>query len=186
MKSCMCVWLIAVSLVTPVAFAEIVYDEDHAPASTSAYTNVTAYANGYDSEDSVGGWGWQSYWTTTEGYNFHWYYDVYAYVCASLTIVDGKEAQAMAAGSASGWGPDGSSRNKDAYIYLDSDESLSDEDPKLPDVPGDHWSGDGHLFAGYGVHSSQNGGAGAGVYPGSGDTAYAHACIQAWCSLSGY
>ncbi len=177
--------LIAVSLVAPVAFGEIVYTEDCGGEGSVGATTVSAFANGSNPHDEAGGWGWMSYYTTEDLYNGHCYYEVYAYADATLAFADGKQCQAEGAGSASADGPAGSI-SRSAYVFLSgSGYSGGQSGWNAQSPPDDHRQADGFMWAWTSTSSSQSAGAGAGVYPGSGETAYGHGCVHAWCSLSG-
>lgn len=174
-------------LVSATAFADIEWDgayEGDADGGPS-WTSATAHADRSNSSDSCSGEGWECLYTT-EGKYCTWGYTVYAYADVWLSLHSGESCGAMAGGSASAYCSRGYGHSKSAYVSLSDSGTngryVSDWDAEDP--PGVSLNGEGWFDPFEGVSASQYGFAAAGVYPGGGDTAHAHGCIQASVSLN--
>jgi hypothetical protein len=174
---------IAMFLFAPVALGEIMYSDDSWGCGSPGGATPSAFANGYSPGTMEDGGGSMSYWTTEDLQDGHCYYEVYAYAEAHIRFADGESCAAAAVASASADGPDGSisasaSANVSGSGYDGGDDDYGPEDY-------DSGQADGHMWAWTSTSSSHSAAAGAGVQYLSGETAWAHGCEHAWCSLSG-
>jgi hypothetical protein len=172
--------LIAMVLLAPAAFGEIVYDDDCGGCGGPGGASPYALANGGNPFVDSYGWGEMSYYTTTPLTNGHCYYYVSAWAEAHVRCADDGSCIAAAAGYADGDGPDGS-------IHASADASCSgppSNDDSSPGTDADEGVADGPLPAWTSTSTSYSAEACAVVDEGSAQMANANAYIVAWCTLS--
>lgn len=178
------VCLVAMCLFAPVALGEIMYTEDSWGCGSPGGATPSAFANGNNPGTAEDGGGSMSYWTTEDIILGSCSYEVYAYAEAIICFADGESCGAAAVASASADGPLGSiSASASADVsgsgYDGGDDDYSPEDYDSLSITG-YYMGEGTS-----VSSSHSAGAGAGVQYLSGETAWAHGCEHAYCSMSG-
>lgn len=186
----LCAFLIAMLLISPVAFGEIVEtgDWDGEGQATGDWYGSGVYATAFGDDDYVLNWaeGWM--WTyTTERCICQWFLRAYAYTEVELYLYDGDWASAISSGM--GKGVCNYYPNRQAIVYQIASCSLS-ETGWFPDYYFDCDSGDEPLgeyddgenwFDPYdGVFGEHLAVVEAQITSGSNCKAVGHSCVDGW------
>jgi hypothetical protein len=172
--------LLALFVFAPVAFAEIVYSEDCGGCGSPGGSTPNAFANGSSPFDESYGWGEMSYYTTVNLINGICYYEVTGWAEAHVRYADEEPCIAAAVGYADADGPDGP-----ISVSVGACASAYPREDAYDPTVYDYGQANGYMLAWTSTSSSHSAQAVAVVGESSGQTAYAHGCVSAWCSLSG-